>query len=58
MKKTWGIIPVAPWGANLLVVVGDAKYGKGTLFLNSSMGGASVFTKVYMKVRSGGLYGY
>jgi hypothetical protein len=44
-------------GAGLLVVVGDAKYGKGTPFLNSSMGVASVFNKVNTKVRSWDLYG-
>jgi len=55
MKKTCGKTPVAPWGANLLVTAGNAKYGKGMLFLNSFMGGASVFTKVYAMISRGRL---
>jgi len=58
MKKTWRGILEALLGASLLITVGDAKDGKGTSFLNSSMGAASIFTKVYTKTRSGGLYGY
>jgi len=55
MKKTWEKISVALWRANLPATVGDAKYGKGMLFLNSSTRGASVFTKVYAMISRGRL---
>jgi len=57
MKNTWGEILGALWRAISLVAVEDAKFGKGTSFLNSSMRAACGINQGCVSKNGGLQYG-